>query len=94
MGDSRVQLLLSEFGQTISRYDLNIKDLKRWRRIDDMVTDRDTDASRWTSPPLWKVSDTLSGTMDLVGSRILTVDPIWSVTGRFPGINQGVVKTP
>ena len=33
MGDSRAQLLLSEFGQTISRYDLNTKDLKRWRRI-------------------------------------------------------------
>ena len=79
MGDSRGQLLLSEFCQTISRYDLNIKDLKRWRRIDDLVTVRDTDASRWTSSPLWKVSDTLSGTMFLVGSSILTVDPIWSV---------------
>ena len=56
-----------------------------------MVTDRATDTSRWTSPPLWKVSDTLSGTMDLVGSRILTVDPIWSVMPprRLPQVLLG-----
>ena len=36
---------------------------------DSMVTDMDTDTSGWTSPPPWKNRVSLSGTMDLVGSR-------------------------